>query len=44
MARNEPNETLDLEMLETRLEMESMSAAVAQSQIEETTPICICHF
>lgn len=39
----ESNEILNLEMLESRLEMES-AAALIPSDGGDTTPICICHF
>ena len=37
------NEVLNLDVLESRLEMESAAAAVEPSAIG-TTPVCICHF
>ncbi len=41
---NKPNsEVLNLEALESRLEMESAAAAV-QPGSDGTTPVCICHF
>lgn len=39
----ENNEVLDLEILESRLEMES-AAALAAPTGGDTTPVCICHF
>lgn len=41
--RNERNEVLDIEVLESRLEMESV-AALAQPSGGGTTPITICHW
>lgn len=41
--RNECNEVLDLEVLESRLEMESV-AALAQPNSSDTTPITICRW
>lgn len=37
------NEVLNLEALESRLEMESAGAAVEPGG-GDTTPVCICHF
>lgn len=39
----ENNEMLNLDVLESRLEMESAAAALQPSG-GGTTPVCICHF
>jgi len=41
MQHVEQDETLNLEVLETRLEMESVAAL---GDGGGTTPVCICHF
>jgi hypothetical protein len=41
MDMNDMSQELNLESLESRLEMES---AMAFGDPVETTPICICHF
>lgn len=43
MEHRQQDEGLNLEMLESRLEMESAAALVEQPG-NDTTPVCICHF
>lgn len=42
MDTNMSNEVLDLEVLESRLEMESLAAA--SPALQGTSPVCICPF
>lgn len=41
MENKELNQELNLEVLESRLEMESLAALQPTG---DTTPVCICHF